>query len=188
MFGGGNANSVYTPMSEDEQEALARILTTEELLVHIVGWGWVHNPKVTYGDLRVAIPIQITFDAPAVPMPVYEFTLELHTGSGVLLFRKAYDVRQNSKPIGVGAGFTLSMVWDIAIHHMDPALVKAYKPGATGLTSRWQDRDTGVFTFLGNTNMTASQRALLRRLREGEAEVRQNDAKRIAIAKKASGK
>lgn len=185
IFGGGNPNSVYTPMSEDEQEVLSRLVAEGDFHVHIVGWGWVHRPKVTFGDLRVAVPIQITFGAPNPPIPVTTFTLELWTPRwNQPLFRKEYDIRQGGQPVLVGAGFTLSMVWDIAIKHMDPNLVKAMKPGAAGLTSRWQDRDTGDFTSLGNTRMSAAQKAALRNLRVGEAAVQANDVKRLIQAKK----
>jgi len=184
MFGGGNAQSMYTPMSEDEQEVLARLVETEDLHVHIAGWGWVHNPKMTCGDLRVAIPISITFQAPAVPMPVTTLTMELWTGAGLLLFRKEYDVRQGNQPLMIGAGIQFTWVWDIAIKHMDPDLVKAYKPGATGLTSRWQDKDTGAFTHLGNSKLSSKERKALHLLRTGEAQVQSYDVKRIIQARK----
>lgn len=184
MFGGGNAQSIYTPMSEDEQEVLARLAESGDLHVHIVDWGWIHSPKVTFGDLRVAIPISITFQAPAVAMPVSTFTMELWTGEGLLLFRKEYDIRQGNQPVFVGAGFHFTMIWDIAIKHMDPDLVKAYKPGATGLTSRWQDKDTKEFTQFGNAKLDANQRAHLRQLRAGEAQVQSHDVQRILQAKK----
>jgi len=187
MFGGGNPNSLYTPMSEDEQEALSRLVESGDIHIHIVGWGWVHSPKITFGDLRVAIPIQITFNRPVVPIPVTSFTLELRTGAGQLLFRKEYDVSYGGLPIFVGTGFTLSMIWDIAIHSMDPRLVKALKPGATGLTSRWIDKDTGAPTLLGNTAMSAQERTVLTKLRKGEAEVRANDVRKLARAKKNTG-
>jgi hypothetical protein len=184
MFGGGNAQSLYTPMSEDEQEVLARLVESRDLHVHIVDWGWVHTPKATYGDLRIAIPISITFQAPAVPIPVATFTLELWTGAGLLLFRKEYDIRKGNQFVMVGAGFNFVMVWDIAIKHMDPAIVKAYKPGAIGLTSRWQDKDTGDFTHLGNSKLNSEQKAALKRLRQGEAKVGASDVRRLVQAKK----
>lgn len=185
IFGGGNPNSTYTPMSEDEQEVLSRLVAEGDFHVHIVGWGWVHRPAVTFGDLRVRVPLQITFSAPTPPIPVTAFTLELWTPQWPdPLFRKEYDIRQGGRAVAVGSGFTLAMVWDIAIKHMDPNLVKALKPGVSGLTSRWLDRDTGEFTALGNTQMSAIQLAALQRLRSGEEFVRQNDVKRLHQAKK----
>jgi hypothetical protein len=184
MFGGGNVNSLYTPMSEDEQEVLARLVAEGDFYVHIVGWGWVNRPAVTFGDLRVKVPISITFNAPNPPIPVTALTLELWTPKWQEpLFRKEYDIRQGGKAIPIGAGFNLSMVWDIAVHHMDPRLVKALKPGASGLTTRWADRDTGNITLLGNTRMSAAQRAALVNLRQGEASVRAYDVERLKKAK-----
>jgi hypothetical protein len=177
IFGGGNPTSLYTPMSEDEQEVLSRLVAARDLHVHIVGWGIVNSPAVTFGDLRLDIPIQITFTSPAIPMLVDFFDLELRTGSGILLFKERQSTRYGGSPLAVGAGTAVSMVWHIAIRRMDPMLVKALKPGALGLTSRWIDKDTKEETLLGNTSMTLKEQRVLRRLREGEARVRASGKK-----------
>ncbi len=171
-FGGGNKRSLYTPMSEDEQEVLSRLVQTKDLDVFLVGWGFIKGVSATFGDLRLDIPIQITFNAPAVPMAVPYFDLELRTGSGMLLFKERQSTMYNSQPLMVGSGTTLSMVWSIAIRAMDPKIVKMYKPGAIGLTSRWLDRDTGDITLLGNSKLSEANKALLRKLRKGEASVK----------------
>lgn len=172
VFGGGNKNSLYTPMSEYEQEVLSRLVEARDLDVTIVGWGYIKGVKANHGDLRLNIPLEITFSAPETPILVDHFDLELRTGSGLLLFKERQSAKYNGQPLPVGAGTSLSMVWSIAIKAMAPDLVKMYKPGAVGLTSRWVDRDTGAFSFLGNTKLPESSRALLRKLRRGEAKVR----------------
>ena len=171
-FGGGNSRSLYTPMSEDEQEVLSRLVQTKDLDVFIVGWGFIKGVSASFGDLRLDIPIQITFSAPAVPMAVNYFDLELRTGSGMLLFKERQNTQYNNQPLMVGAGTNLSMIWSIAIRAMDPKIVKMYKPGAIGLTSRWLDRDTGNMTLLGNTQMSEANKTLLKKLRRGEASVK----------------
>jgi hypothetical protein len=172
-FGGGNPRSLYTPMSETEQEVLERLVETRDLIVKIVGWGILPHPKATQGDLRVAIPIQITFDAPEVPIPVFNFDLELWSRTyGVLLFKERYSTVYNGQPLFVGSGTHLSMIWDIAIQRMDPKMVKMMKPGAIGLTSRWTDKDTGDMTLLGNSQLTSEQKRKLLEVRAGEAFVR----------------
>jgi len=183
-FGGGNANSLYVPMSEDEQEVIARLAESGDLHVIIVGWGIVHSPKIVYGDLRLAIPVQITFDAPNPPIFVHTLDLELRTGTGYLLCRTTKKVEYNHQPLLIGAGTNLSFIWDIAVQSIDPKLVKALKPGATGLTSRLQDKDTGQMTQTGNMRLGARERALLRQVRAGEARVRTLDAQDVAEAKK----
>jgi len=180
-FGGGNPRSLYVPLSEDEQEVISRIVESRDLHVHIVGWGVVHNPRATYGDLRVRIPIQITFDRPAAPVLVNELMLELRMGDGTLLFSKPYALDQ---PMAIGTGTTLAMVWDIAIQHMDPDLVRRLKPGATGLTSRLQDRDTKDVTIRGNMQLDPKQREQIVRLRKGEAATRAHDAEKLAKARR----
>lgn len=180
IFGGGNPNSLYTPMSEDEQEVVSRLVASKDLYVHIVGWGIVNSPKIRFGDMRLDIPISITFDRPEVPQLVREFELELRTGAGVLLFREVQSTLYNGQPLPVGSGTSLTMVWHIGIKAMDPALVKAIKPGALGLTSRWIDRETGNFTLLGNTKMSSREKQVLKKLRQGEALVKNLNKKLTA--------
>ncbi len=183
-FGGGNKKSLYTPMSEDEQEVLSRLVQAKDLDVFIVGWGFIKGVSASFGDLRLNIPIQINFSAPTVPMPVSYFDLELRTGSGMLLFKERQSALYNNNPLMVGAGTNLSMIWTIAIRSIDPKVVKMYKPGAVGLTSRWVDRDTGDATFLGNTQLTETHKSLLRKLRLGEARVKQMNLEALDPAKK----
>jgi len=186
-FGGKNPHGGYTPMSEDEQEVLERLIASRDLHVHLVGWGIIHSPHITFGDLRVNIPIQITFSAPDVPVLVHYFDLELRTGSGILLFAQRQSTVYNHQPLAIGTGTVLTMVWHIAIQDMDPKLVKAIKPGAIGLTSRWIDRDTGEKTQLGNTRMTSEDRLALQNLRQWEQISRQDTLQQAAKATKKAG-
>lgn len=180
---GGRAGSMYTPMSEDEQEVLDRLVASRDLDVFIKGWGHIKGVQAgKTGDLRIAIPLTLDFDRPEVPVPVYFFDLELRTGSGILLFKERQSTVYNNSPLMIGTGTSLQMVWDIAIKHMDPKLVKALKPGALGLTSRWIDKDTGDITLLGNTRMGTKDRATLRKLRQGEAVSRADTAQKVLKA------
>ena len=180
---GGVAGSLYTPMSEDEQEVLDRLIAARDLDVTVKGWGYVRGVQAgKAGDLRIAIPLTLDFERPEVPIPVHYFDLELRTGSGILLFAERQSTIYNNAPLMIGAGTSLQMVWDLAIHHMDPALVKALKPGALGLTSRWIDKDTGDITMLGNTRMGARDTTLLRKLRHGEAMNRADTAQKVVKA------
>lgn len=182
-FGGGNKNSLYVPMSDIEQEVISRLIETGDLRVHIVGWGVVNNPRVTFGDLRVSISFRMDFDRPPPPgVAVPFFDLELRTGSGLLLFKDRKSTEYAGQPITVAAGVFLDMVWDIAIQNLDPKLVKMLKPGATGLTSRLQDRDTKDITFQGNMRLDPRRQRLLRVLRQGEALVRAEDKARATKA------
>lgn len=159
-------------MSDLEQEVLARLVDAQDLRVNIVGWGYVSNPRVTFGDLRLQIQFRLNFTRPEAPMPVHHFDLELVTGSGLLLFKERQSISYGGNPILVAAGVFLDLVWDIAIKSMSPELVKMIKPGAIGLTSKWIDKDTGAFTLLGNTKLDPEKQKLLRTLRAGEARVR----------------
>jgi len=178
-FGGGNPNSIYTPMSEDEQEVLQRLIAADDLEVHVVGWGKVGKlVGIKFGDLRVSIPLRITFQAPSVWTPIFYFDLELRTRTGLLLFRSRESALYNNEPVLIRAGMYLDMVWDIAIQKMAPELVKLIKPGAIGLTTRE-----------GNRTLQGDDAKLLKVLREGEAQVRaksqQDAAKAAKLEKKA---
>lgn len=174
IFGGGNAQSLYVPMSEVEQEAIARLIESDDLRVNLLGWGFVNNPRVTFGDARIQIQFRASFDRPAVPIPVYELELELVTKSGKLLFRDKQSVAYNGKPIQIAAGVYFDMVWDIMVRSIDPKLVKELVPGATGLTSRLQDKDTGDMTLEGNMKLDVKARKLLRALRGQENALRRS--------------
>lgn len=187
---GGRKGSAYTPMSEDEQEVLDRLVAAGDLKVVVKGWTEVPNPRIRVGDLRVSMAFRINFKKPEVPTPVYFFDLELRTNSGMLLFKEKQPAMYEGKPITVADGMYLDMVWDIAIMAMPPNLVKALKPGAIGLTSKWIDKDTGDITLLGNTRLGVQKQRKLRNIREGEASSRAATMKRLmeAAAMKEDGK
>ena len=172
IFGGGNAHSIYVPMSEVEQEMISRLVAAQDLRIVIVGWGHIDQPKVTFGDARLQFKFRLAFDRPEVPIPVFHFDFELRTHSGVLLFRSRESVVYNGKPIQISSGVFLDMIWDIQVRSIDPNLVKTYVAGATGLTSRLQDRDTGRITVEGNMRLTASARKLIHKLRRAEDRLR----------------
>ena len=179
-FGGGRATSLYTPMSDVEQEVVSRLVDSGDLRVHVKGWGVIAEPQVTIGDLRVALRFRMAFDEPyvsEVPKPLYYIDLELRTGAGLLLYKERQPTIYDFKPVEVAAGMYLDMVWEMAIQSMDPAVVKTIKPAATGLTSRWQDRDTGEMTMFGNSKMSRGLRNMLVKMREGEAKVRSHTLK-----------
>ena len=171
-FGGKNPQSLYTPMSDLEQEVVARLVAAGVLRVIVVGWGYVEKPRVTFGDLRVSVAFRLSFDRPEIPMPVDHFNLELRTETGRLLYRERQSAEYNGQPLQIAAGIVLDMVWDIGIRRMDPALVKEVLPGAIGLTSRLTDPTTQEESFMGNMTLTPENRALLARLRRGEASVK----------------
>lgn len=178
IFGGGNPNALYTPLSEDEQEVLERLALSGQYKIVIKEWGHIEQPKVRFGDARLQFQWTMIFDRPAAPMPVYFFDMELWTHSGMLLFSKRMDVAYGGRPIQVAAGVQLDLSWDIQLKQIDPHLVKALKPGASGLTSR-----------LGNMKLDANQKQQLHNLRQAEAKIRQGDVfAAVKATKKASGR
>ena len=181
MFGGGNANSVYIPMSDVEQEALLRLKESEDLVITIVGWGYIQNPEITFGDKRLSVHIDITFNAPDIPMNVHYFDMELKKGN-LVLFRERHRTYYNHQPIKVGSGTNLNMIWDIAIARIDPKLVKVLVPHARGLTSRLTDKDTGELSLFGNMKLDSIQKQVAVKLKEGEQKVRAVDRKDVLTA------
>lgn len=173
IFGGGNANSIYVPMSEVEQEAISRLVESKDLRIVIVGWGHIDQPRVTFGDARLQFQFRLNFDRPAVPVSVYYFDFELRTHTGALLYKSRESVVYGGKPVQVAAGVFFDMVWDIQVRSIDPHLVKSLLPGATGFTSRLQDKDTKELTVEGNMKLEANARKLLHDLRQAEDKIRQ---------------
>jgi hypothetical protein len=173
VFGGGNEQSVYVPISELEQEALSRIVEDHKLEVRLKNWGTI-DPVVTFGDLRVSLFLDITFQGPDVPVPVHFLDLELWTKTGIKLFGPdRQPLIYGGKPLLLGTGIQLQMFWDIALHHMSPELVKQIVPSAHGLTSRVLDKTTGKATLMGNMRLTEDKQKLLAFLRAQEAQQRQ---------------
>ena len=186
IFGGLNPHGLYVPMSEDEQEVLARLVASKNLQLVIHGWGQVDAPLLTFGDKRVAIKIRLDCLSPAVPIPVHYLDMELKLRDGRSLFRQRMPATLGGQPIQLVAGIFLDMVWDIAIDHMDPRLVKALKPGAMGLTSRRLDKDTGAATREGNMLLTPLQKSVLHTVEDDAAWSRADDvAKRITVTQQA---
>ena len=184
-FGGGNPHGLYVPMSEDEQEVLVRLVETKDVVLIIHGWAKMPNPKIKVGDLRVSVEFVLNFSGggPA-PKKIYYLDLELQTGSGYTLAKNRLPTLYSNKPVEVVNGTSLAFAWDIAIHHMDPALVKMLKPGAIGLTSRRLDKDSKDATLTGNMRLDDAKRAMLTEIRSGEKAVAADTA---AELKKAGG-
>jgi hypothetical protein len=187
LFGGGNPHGQYVPISETEMEVLDRLLAADDLEVLIHGWGILHQPRITFGDLRLQIAFRMDFNKPAAPMPVYYFDLELRTRAGLTLLRERQPTLYDGKPVQVCAGMYLDMIWDIALHHIDPKVVKQLKPGALGLTSRRLDRETHEPTFAGNMKLTPKQKAALRKMGEYEQKLKADDKRKLVKATAKAG-
>lgn len=171
-FGGKNHQSEYIPLTEVEQEFLHRLVDSGSLVVDIIGWGVVQNPKVMVGDSQIIVPMDITFDRPETPIPVDYFDLELKTNSGFVLYKERQSTRYGNQPLMVSAGYGISMIWHVGITCINPDVIRMIMPGVVGLTSRVFDKDTGNITLTGNMKLDSRQKALARIVRKGEAKAR----------------
>jgi len=187
IFGGKNPHGLYVPLTETEQEVLSRLVEADDLEVVIHGWGVLNRPRITFGDFRISILFQLTFNAPEVPRPLHYLDLELRTRAGLSLFRERQPTMINGKPLEVAAGVTFTLAWDIALHHIDPEVVKMIKPGARGLTSRRLDRDTGDPTLRGNMRLTGIQRKILHHMEENSRKTREADRQKAAEVTRRAG-
>lgn len=186
-FGGKNPHGLYVPITETEREVLSRLVEADDLEVVIHGWGVLQQPRITFGDLRIRIAFQVNFNAPTVPQPVYFFDLELRTRAGLSLFRERQPTVYNGQPLQAAAGVYVDMVWDIALSHIDPKVVKQIKPGAIGLTSRRLDKDTGEKTLRGNLRPDSGQQRLLHHLRVSEEAIKKRDLEKLVKAHAKAG-
>lgn len=187
IFGGSNRRGLYVPMSGDEQEVIHRLIETEDIQLIIHGWGIFEKPRLLVGDHRIGVQFRLTFNRPEVPVPVFFFDLELRTRTGITLCKERLPCLYNGKPVQICAGLFLDLHWDIAIHSIDPRLVKLLKPGHVGLTSRRQDKDTGLMTAEGNMKLSPKQRKILHELETAQAANRAEDVKQVIKATKAAG-
>ncbi len=186
-FGGKNPLGLYVPMTETEQEVLQRLADSDDLEMVVGGWGTIQNPKMTIGDHRIRIDFRVTFKGLLVAQPVYHLDLELKLGNGMSVYKDRKATLIDGKPLEVFEGLYIDMQWDIAIKHMDPAFVRQIKPGATGLTSRRQDRDTREMTEKGNMRLDPGRQNLLKRVGDGQAKVRKHNEGRAIAASVKSG-
>jgi hypothetical protein len=178
-LGGANNHSLYVPMSDIEQEVIARLSEAGELLVVLHGFLTIQNPPVTYGDKNLHVHLKADFKVLEKPAEVSFFDMELKTQTGICLFRQTMPTTYDNKPIMVGPEVVLEMIWDIAINNINPELVKQIKPGAIGLTSRLQDKDTGDFTLYGNMKLNTHQKNLVHKVASGEKKGRLDTLNRL---------
>lgn len=178
----------YTKLSEIEQEFLERMTASQNFVVHILGWGYVENPRVKFGDLRLGLEFRLNFVKPENPVPVHYFDMELRTRSGILLFKERQSCMYDGKPVLVGAGLFFDLAWDIAITAIDPKLIKMVMPNTLGLTSRFIDKETQELSLYGNTKLSALDKKHLERMRVAEAISKKDTKDKAAKATKAEAK
>jgi len=180
-FGGKNPLGLYVPMSEDEQEVIARLIESKDIILIIHGWATLESPNIIAGDLRIAIQFRLDFNRPTAPVPLHFLDLELRRTNGQPIFRQKMPL---NPPVQVCAGVSLDFQWDIAIDHMDPAFVKSIKPGALGLTSRRIDKDTGERSDTGTMHLSAEKKRLLHIVDSQAEQVREDEANKLDKAEK----
>ena len=191
-FGGKNRHGLYVPMTDDELETLARLAEAGEFSLVVRDWGRVNGfrlaapgerfsgaPLLVMGDKRLSFYFRMSFTAPLVPLvpqPCWYFDVEVWA-AGRLMFSQRMPTSVNGQPVQIAAGVFLDLALDVAIDQIDPALVKAVKPGAVGLTTRH-----------GNMHLDAERRLLLEEVREGEQGVRELSAREAAEATAKAGR
>lgn len=178
-FGGAYGGSMYIPLTEIEQEVISRLAEAGEFIVVFHGFGSVPKLDIRFGDKNLHIGMKVGFPMLSTPQSVYFFDMELKTHSGISLFRQTMPCTYDDKPLLIGPEVEFEMIWDISINTISPALVKQIKPGAIGLTSRRQDRDTGDMTLIGNMKLTEAQKQMAYKISQGEQKVKKMDLDRI---------
>ena len=109
-------NSVYTPLSETEQDAVSRMVEGQDLMVEVEGWGYHPNPTVTSGDKRIQVKFPMVFDKPeGIEVPVRYFDLKLKLRNGKVLVKSRESTYFNGKPLRITAGIQINLTWDLMI-------------------------------------------------------------------------
>lgn len=177
---GGVAGSLYTPMSECEQEVLDRIIHSGEVRLLLAfnckniqyKLDEIERPTIKHGDARVRVDIDAIMTGPMVAMSAYSLELSLLYKDRTL-FKETQSLVYEEGAFMIGKGVHLLMSWDIQIRKMSSELVKEVKTGAVGLTTRD-----------GNTNYDHDTNHELRKLRERESLVRADNQKKLVNAQK----
>ena len=100
LFGGKNAQSLYTPMSESEQEALSRIAEKGEFVVEVKGIGKAKIGKVIIGDHNLRLPLTITFIVAGGKVKAVPFLdLRLTTTTGIYTLANLVALRHRRWPL-----------------------------------------------------------------------------------------
>jgi hypothetical protein len=186
-FGGKNPHGMYVPITDDEMEVVARIAERGGFKLVVRDWGHVDGfrlavpgeryagkPLVVMGDKRISFYFRMSFSAPDVPQPNWYFDIEVWAFDRIL-FSKRMPTEHNGHPIEVVAGMSIDLALDIALDSMDPAFVKAIKPGALGLTTRH-----------GNLHLDQHHQKILHQTRSGEKAVREmSDRDAVDVTRKA---
>ncbi len=177
---GGKSDFLYIPLTEIEQEFIARLVESGEIMVVIHGFGST-QPVVTFGDKVLHAYIKFLFDkappAPGVPVPYFD--MELKTQSGICLYRQKMPTSYNNKPMIISNEVELEMVWDIALKYIDPKLIKALMPQVRGFTTRLEDRDNHDITVVGNMRLNKDLTKTAHDLYAGEQKIKVYDEKKL---------
>ena len=165
---GGKTPHGYVPLSDIEREFLSRLIEAQDLLVEIEDWGFVEAPQIRLGEYRLIIDLRLLFQKPEQPMMVDALTFVLKMRNGHVLHRERMPTIALGESLVIFAGLEISMEWQIGITAIDPNVIRAYMPGAHGLTSASIDKDTGAVSIQGNRRLSPQQRAFARLIEAGQ--------------------
>lgn len=161
LFGGGNPNGLYVPLTPDEQDAIQRA-SELGVQVRITELGIFPAHTVTIGDHRVTVQFRVLSPTGAV---LEKMNHQVETTTGIVLVRDQISCIQNGSPLMILAGEPLEMELHISISHISPEFLRRLRPAHTGQSTRRVDTHTGEFTQEGNMrNLTDQQRKLLQTL------------------------
>lgn len=123
----------YTPLRDDEQDVLHRVLKERgQVRVEVQGWGYAPYPTITIGDKRIQVCFPWTFTAPAHPVQVPAFHMRLCTSDGRVLYEETQSTLGNGRYLVVQEGLTVQFQWDISIGALNGDLMRSIKPGVKG--------------------------------------------------------
>lgn len=125
----------YNPMTDNEQEALQRMIEGQDVYVEVVGWGFYPTPTLTVGDKRLQVRFPMEFTRPLdISIPVRSLTLRLKNRQGQLIFSDTKPTLHQNQPMLVTAGLRIDLIWDIAVDKVSPEFQRTLLPGYKGTT------------------------------------------------------
>lgn len=141
-------NVNYTPLTNDEQDVLSRLIDEgRELYVEvraldcsgedkrIVSEGFHPEPEITWGDKRIQVQFPLEFTRPSVLTPIHALHLQLKMRDESVLVDDIQPARgPNGNAIRIMEGTTLDLIWDVMIDRIPDRFQKRIRPGLTGKT------------------------------------------------------
>lgn len=152
-LGGKNPHGLYVPLTDVEREAACRA-AERGIVVHVEGWGSFLAEKFHIGEHRIGVEFVLRCppSGPDAGREMRDLQIQVSTDDGIPICACAQSVIFDGSVLTLKPGCEMGLNLEIEVHHCNPDLVKQLT-GATGITSRRMDLQTGRWDGQGNMRL-----------------------------------